>query len=32
MLRMSDGREFHAVGPSTSNARSPSLVRVGGRV
>jgi len=32
ILRMSYGSELQAVGPVTENARSPSLVLVGGTV
>jgi len=32
MLQMSDGREFHAIGPANENARSPNLVRINGTV
>jgi len=30
MCRMSDGREFHTVGPATANARSSNLVTIDG--
>jgi len=32
MCGVSDGREFHAVGPVTANAHSPYLVTVSGNV